>query len=69
MYCLIVFVLGYCFCYSEVDGKFINKFDLDCIVFDFFCLNRFILNEFYKCKELIVLNKGFFLYYCVIFIF
>lgn len=45
---------GYCSRYSEIDGRFINKPDLDYTVFDPPCPNRFSSNESYKCKELIV---------------
>nr|XP_034335712.1 uncharacterized protein LOC105324383 isoform X2 [Crassostrea gigas] len=47
----IYYLAGYCSRYSEVDGKFINKPDLDCTVFDPPCPNRFTSNESYKYQK------------------
>lgn len=48
-YIYYVLYLGYCVCFSEVDKWIINDLCLDCIKFYFFCLLRFLFNEFYMC--------------------
>nr|XP_034335713.1 uncharacterized protein LOC105326182 [Crassostrea gigas]XP_034335714.1 uncharacterized protein LOC105326182 [Crassostrea gigas] len=47
----IYYLAEYCSRYSEIDGKFINKPDLDCTVFDPPCPNRFSSNESYKYQK------------------